>query len=400
MDSLCFVRLALALGLFSFASTAAAQSADQPMLPSVPPAPGALVEPALPPPASDLEPIPPAPDGYGLPSDAPPPQGLPPTGGFYAGPTERVAPPAPTCWDPDANRAAGLARDADRELGRCRRKGPEMVELYIMAGMLGVTSTVLLPEMSDDYNVWLYAVTYGIGPLAALGAVLALDVLMPFDGGVPGSIASGLALGALEYAFVASMALSDDEWALSAAGMWLSSLAGGVALGVLASQLQPTRAEIALVRSGAIWGGWLGLMGAVAAAAAGATDGTRVGFEITLASMNAGALFALLASATVSLSRGQVLGLDLGGLGGSLLGLLMGLSLTGGGGSGPRTDGPTIPLTVGVGTVAGMIIGVVLGKPYPRTPEEAQARALAFEATPYLQPRLGGGFTAGFVLTM
>jgi hypothetical protein len=42
----------------------------------------------------------------------------------------------------------------------------------------------------------------------------------------------------------------------------------------------------------------------------------------------------------------------------------------------------------------------VFGKPYPRSPEEAQARELAFELTPYVQPQLGGGLTAGVTVTM
>lgn len=395
MDSLCFVRLALALGVFSFASTAAAQSADQAALPSVPPAPGAVVEPALPPPVPNLQPIPPAPDGYGLPSDAPPPQGLPPPSGFRAGPTEPIAPPAPACWDPDANLVAGLPRNADRALGRCRRRVGEMVELYIVAGMLGAASGALLLDLDATAAL---TVVYVIGPAAALGVVLALDATLTMRGGVPGSIATGLVLGGLEYAFISSLALSDDEWDAgpSIAGMWLSSVAGGVALGLLASQAQLTRTEVALLRSGAIWGGWLGLMGALAAD----FRRGRPDFAVTLGVTNAGVLLALLASGTASLSRSQVLGLDLGGLGGSFLGLLAGLSLTGAGGPGSSAAGPALPLAVGVGTVAGMIIGVLIGKPYPRTPEEAQARALALDATPYLEPRLGGGFTAGLVVTM
>ena len=330
-----------------------------------------------------------------MPSGAPPPYALPSSASLPPG--SSLAPAPPDCWDPDANLSAGRPRDFNRALGRCRRVTGEMVELYISAGLFGMSSAALVAG-SDDANLVLSLMV--LGPLAMVGATFALDSATPLPGGLPGSIATGFAIGALEYTFVASLARSDDAFSDSSLGveMWLSSLAGAVGFGLLATQLQPTRAEVALVRSGAIWGGFLGLMGALAAD----LEEARPAFGLTLGAMNAGLLLAMLVSRTVPLSRNQVLLLDLCGLSGALLGLAVGSGVSGAGGarSISSADAQLIPVAVGVGTLAGLVLGMLLGKPYPNSPEEAQARELALEVSPYVQPQLAGGFTAGVTVTM
>jgi len=400
------VRFGVALTALALTCQFAASPVAAQPLPPIPVAPGVLPDSAIaplapPPPESlaattELPPIPPAPSGYGLPSGAPPPYALPSSASLPPG--SSLAPAPPDCWDPDANLSAGRPRDFNRALRRCRRITGEMVELYISAGLFGMFSAALVAGDADDANLTLSLLV--LGPFAMVGATFALDNATPLPSGLPGSIATGFAIGALEYTFVSALALGNDTFGDRSAlvELWLSSLAGAVGFGLLATQLQPTRAEVALVRSGAIWGGFLGLMGALAAD----LEEVRPAFGLTLGAMNAGLLLAMLVSRTVPLSRNQVLLLDVCGLSGGLLGLAVGSGVSGAGGarSISSADAQLIPVAVGVGTLAGLVLGMLLGKPYPNSPEEAQARELALEVSPYVQPQLAGGFTAGVTVTM
>ncbi len=254
----------------------------------------------------------------------------------------------PTCFDDDLlGRGERRAEDQDPRT-ICRRGPLEMIELYVIASLgglsLGAASGEAL-ELSEDESGWL-----AFGGLAALdlGVFLVDDAANGLPPGVPTAMGTGLMLG-IASGFTTWLAFGNELFepgqVLLAGTEGLALGAAGLAFGLAA---RPTIGQSALVRSGGWWGA---VMAAFYTKLIGADDLEDVSKTIFIG-MHAGALgFAVLAG-QLRPSRLQALWVDLGAVVGMAALGLVGAAFE---------DDDITALFAMVGMGGGMAVGFLLG---------------------------------------
>ena len=411
------------------ANVARAQAPDagvgQSELPPVPPPPGAVPPPpgAVPPPPGTPPPGTPTPeqppagsvpapasgpeagDPYATPADAEPPtmaeqlsaprapgsapaaappQGYgAPAGAYGASPYGTPAYGASATYgaslDPElAERRPHLEIDPDR------RRGSEMIELYIAGGGWGVLTGVWLVVLGGDLE------DSGGGAIPILlgggAAVLVFGIDAATDGfptGVPASIAMGGFVGLFEGLFTLaafSRDIDDEETAVSL--VWGGATLGLVSGALLGTQLRPTTGDVRLVASTAFWGAYFtGLVSVVAEA------DDEDAFRAVLGGMNAGLLLGFLLAPANDLDASKVMLLNAGVGVGSGAGLLIASMISADSGD---LEPDTTALTVAVGGAAGLLGAFLLfGRDGGSDDADASARAGA-AMMPFVAPTEGG----------
>jgi hypothetical protein len=162
----------------------------------------------------------------------------------------------------------------------------------------------------------------------SVGGVAFADSYRPFRRGVPHSIATGLYLGVGEGAWIvgfqhagATRRNDDSRWAASsvASVLWAGSTAGGLVGGLVGAWREPTPGRTSYVGSAAIWSGLtVGFVGA--AIERDARTRGEVAFLIGGVAYNLGIIGAVATAPAVAPSIARVRFVDLGTLGGGLLG--------------------------------------------------------------------------------
>lgn len=279
-------------------------------------------------------------------SNAVPPPPAPGTPQVTVGPTWPAAavPPEVSPVEPAAERPP-----VDPE----RRGTPEMVELYISAGLFGGFTGVWLPYLAGVEDNDRYApVAYVLVPavftaLTVTGAVL-LDVAgEPMRTGVAPAISTGIRWGAAQGLLIwasAHESVTDPRDAVSL--VWGAS-AAGLALGAAAGYgLRPSTDQVRFVEGGMLWGAWLsGLV------ALGLEEDSELPFQVMLGGVNTGLVAtAVLAAAGLELSARQVFSLHLG----LAVGAGVGAGITGLFAIRNDVDRPVWAMGLGIGSAVGL----------------------------------------------
>ncbi len=283
---------------------------------------------------------------------------------------------ASACWDPRDYGAADIPHD---DADRCRRGVVEMVELYVWAGLLGIGTGALLVDALDVEDPGL---TFGLSALGAAGTSLAVYSVDDWQGGLlpgaPSAVSTGIVLGAFE-GFLAWTAFGNEIFTGPGVGAfyWGSATLGALVGGAVAVTLEPTTGDSSFVRSGAIWGTFLSAM---ANLAFGIGEDRVDTFSVLFTGYNAGIVGAAILGSVLRPSRLAALTMDLGALGGALVGTLL---------AGPeRVSEQAVGAVVGLTTVAGMALSLWLTT--PSDPRESHGETVAARVEPWGGPVEGG----------
>jgi hypothetical protein len=259
----------------------------------------------------------------------------------------------------------------------CTRSTYEIVELYIYAGIYGLSSGAFLGDRLrfDEAMTSVTAALFGAG--AVLG-VVALDSGAGADPGVPSTLSSGLLLGFWESFIVAAATTDGDPFANLSGPVFLGVTTGSLGLSILAAfTLRPTVAQNHFVRSGALWGGFFaGMLNLI-----GDEDDRLDGARVIFTGYNAGIVAAGILTAVMPVHRTQVLYVDAGGI----LGVVAGGAIAGAfDANGERVIG----WSLGLGALAGIGLAWYLSLPSPAVAQPGApastsvADRLRFTATP------------------
>jgi hypothetical protein len=208
------------------------------------------------------------------------------------------------------------------------RTGDELSVLYTTAFVYGVGSGAWIVLLTEPENVAGALLPFVALTSASVAGVAFADSYRPFRRGVPHSIAAGLYLGAIEGIWLSgfqrsSAARREDGSGWSSASvataMWAGATVGGIAGGFVGAWREPTPGRVSFTGSAAIW------PGIVTSFTAGAieSDDARRGEIAFLAggiAYNLGIVAGLVTAPGVAPSVARVRFIDLGGLGGGLLG--------------------------------------------------------------------------------
>ena len=389
-------------------------------LPPVPPPPGAVPPPPGAPADAQPPPVPATPrsDPYasetaettiGEQLAAPPPPGtapaMPPQGygvppgaygsGAYGAGAYGTGPYGATgAYGASAAYGASLdpelgGRRPRLEIDPDRRRGSEMIELYIAGGAWGVLTGVWLVVLGGDLE------DSGGGAIPILcgggAAVLVFGVDAATGGfptGVPASIAMGAFVGFFEGVFTLTAFADDiDDDTTAVSLLWGGATIGALGGALLGTQLRPTTGDVRLVASTAFWGAYFtGLVSVVADA------DDEDGFRAVLGGLNAGLLLGFLLAPANDLDASRVMLLNAGVGVGSGAGLLVASMISADSGD---LEPDTTALTVAVGGAAGLLGAFLL---FGRGGGgDDDARADAGGLMPYVAPTEGGA-VAGITL--
>ncbi len=208
------------------------------------------------------------------------------------------------------------------------RTSDEMSVLYASSFLYGLGTSSWVTLQLKPKTVAGAFLPFLVLTTAAVGGVSVADGYRPLRRGVPQSIAAGLYLGLGEGIWIVgyAQALADrhpqkERWRAEriSSVLWASSTLFGIGGGVVGALRMPTPGRVSYTSSTTLWGGLIAGFGASALV----KDEARRG-EISMLSAgvgyNAGLLGGLLTSPQVSPSVARVRFVDLGGLGGGLLG--------------------------------------------------------------------------------
>lgn len=244
---------------------------------------------------------------------------------------ERLSASAPTTED--AHRASELAEicraklSAQVDAAHLRSSG-ELTLLYSTAFVYGLGTSTWVALMTQPKNLAGAVLPFAVLTTAAVGGVSLADSYRPFRRGVPQSIASGAYLGLGEGIWLvgiqhAGAARRDDGSAWDskrvASALWGGATLGAVAGGVVGALRQPTPGRVSFTLSTSLWGG---LVTSFAAAALSTNEERRTeqAFTAGMVGYNVGLASGLIFAPSVAPSVARVRFVDLGGIGGGLVG--------------------------------------------------------------------------------
>ena len=236
------------------------------------------------------------PQGQPYPQAYPPPQ-QPPPQQYQQPPPGYPAQPPPYAGQQPYMQPAGLPLAPP--VSSSKRGDGEMAVLYGTSIAWGVGTGIWIDVLANTGDPGIeFIAPLAFGAAAPLGVFL-LDNYQPFDRGVPASISTGLALGAME-----GIAISSAQWEATGEGApgrgtwstggqgavtWIISTAGGVGGYAFGEWFRPDPRSLAFIASGAGWGAISGsLIGAGAASGdsnawkGGASVGGLLGYNLGL----------------------------------------------------------------------------------------------------------------------
>jgi hypothetical protein len=212
------------------------------------------------------------------------------------------------------------------------RSTDEMAVLYANAFIYGMGTAswfVLEVQPSVSLEAMLPFAGFTIG---SVGAVATIDHYARFPSGVPQAIGSGLYLGLGEGIFIvgyqharstriSNLTGHDPRWSTeeSATVLWTMSTIGIATGALLGYGRRPTPGRVAFTSSMTLWGGLLG--SAITSAVMPYGDRrTEDSFLVGLGGYNLGLIGGLILAPQVDPSAARMRFVDLGGVGGALLG--------------------------------------------------------------------------------
>jgi hypothetical protein len=274
---------------------------------------------------------------------------------------EQLSVAAPT--EEDARRASELAEicrakvRAQADAYYLRSSG-ELTLLYSTAFVYGLGTSAWVAEMTQPKNLGGALLPFAVLTTAAVGGVSLADNYRPFRRGVPQSIAGGAYLGFGEGIWLvgiqhAAAVRRDDGSAWDskrvASVLWGGATLGAIGGGVVGALRQPTPGRTSFTLSTSLWGG---LVTSFAAAALSPDESRRTeqAFSAGMVGYNVGLAGGLIFAPSIAPSIARVRFVDLGGIGGGLIGAGA-YTLAAGGGESRASLG-----AASLGTIAGLAL--------------------------------------------
>lgn len=208
------------------------------------------------------------------------------------------------------------------------RKSDELSLLYTTAVFYGLGTSGWMALVTKPKSLGAAVLPFAAITTAAVGGVAVADGYRPFRRGVPQSIAVGLYLGFGEGIWAVGIEHSraarrqdGSRWnsELVATVLWSGATLGGVAGGVVGALRQPTPGRVSFTASTTLWGG---LVGSFAAAGIEPRSAWRTQTSLVSGAIgyNVGLVSGVLLAPTIAPSVARVRFVDLGGIGGGLVG--------------------------------------------------------------------------------
>ena len=244
---------------------------------------------------------------------------------------ERLAREAPS--PTDAQRADELAEicrsrlRAVSDAAHLRSQG-EMTLLYSTAFVYGLGTSAWVALMTEPKNLGAAVLPFAVLTTASVGGVALADSYLPFRRGVPQAIASGVYLGFGEGIWLvgiqhagASRRADGSRWDGKhvASALWGGATLGAIGGGVVGALRQPTPGRVSFTLSTSLWGG---LVSSFAATALSPDPQRRTehAFSAGMIGYNVGLATGLIFAPSIAPSVERVRFVDLGGIGGGLVG--------------------------------------------------------------------------------
>lgn len=279
-----------------------------------------------------------------------------------AGPEfDQLSAAAPT--PDDATRARELAEICRAKLSNQAdaaahlRSTGEMTFLYSTAFVYGLGTSAWVALMTQPKNLGGAVLPFAVLTTAAVGGVSLADSYRPFRRGVPQSIASGAYLGFGEGIWLvgiqhAGAARRDDGSAWDskrvASALWGGATLGALGGGLIGALRQPTPGRVSFTLSTSLWGG-LATSFAAAAISPDESRRTEQAFTAGMVGYNVGLVGGLIFAPSIAPSVARVRFVDLGGIGGGLIGAGLYTLAAGGGESRASLGAASAGTLVGLG---------------------------------------------------
>ncbi|HEX3852153.1 MAG TPA: hypothetical protein VHW01_14375 [Polyangiaceae bacterium] len=218
-----------------------------------------------------------------------------------------------------------LKRQAD---GAVLRTQQELTLLYSTAFVYGLGTSAWVALETEPKNVAAAVLPFAAITTASVGSVALIDGYRPFRRGVPQSISTGVYLGfgegiwavGYQHAFATrrdDVATWKDKEVASV--LWGGATLGAIGGAVVGSLRDTTPGRVSFTLSTSLWGG---LISSFATTALSPDEARRTehGFAGGLIGYNVGLLGGLIFAPSIQPSIARVRFVDLGGLGGGLIG--------------------------------------------------------------------------------
>ncbi len=208
------------------------------------------------------------------------------------------------------------------------RKTDELSLLYTSAFIYGLGTSTWVALLTQPKTLGSAILPFAALTTAAVGSVAVADDYRPFRRGVPQSISIGLYLGLGEAMWVVAMQhawakgdKASSRWQSEqvATLLWSGATLGGIGGGVLGALREPTAGRVSFTASTTLWGGLLGGFAAAALEPAGSRR-TETALLSGAIGYNAGLLGGVIFAPMLAPSVARVRFVDLGGVGGGLIG--------------------------------------------------------------------------------
>jgi len=208
------------------------------------------------------------------------------------------------------------------------RSSDELTVLYASAFVYGLGTSAWIVLLTKPESLAGAVLPFAGFTTSAVAGVAIADGYRPFRRGVPHSIAAGLFLGFGEGAWVvgyqhAGATRRDDgsHWQSEevAGALWAGATLGGITGGLIGAWRAPTPGRVSFTTSTGVWAG---LIGGFSAAALQPNDDRRgeTAFAVGGATYNLGIIGGIVFAPLIAPSVARVRFVDLGTIGGGLLG--------------------------------------------------------------------------------
>ena len=208
------------------------------------------------------------------------------------------------------------------------RSSDELTVLYASAFVYGLGTSTWIVLLTKPENLAGAVLPFAGFTTSAVAGVAIVDGYRPFRRGVPHSIAAGLFLGFGQGVWVvgyqhAGATRRDDgsQWQSEqvAGALWAGATLGGITGGLVGAWREPTPGRVSFTTSAGVWAG---LIGGFSAAALQPNDDRRgeTAFAIGGAAYNLGIIGGITFAPLIAPSVARVRFVDLGTIGGGLLG--------------------------------------------------------------------------------
>jgi hypothetical protein len=208
------------------------------------------------------------------------------------------------------------------------RTPQELTLLYSTAFVYGLGTSAWVALETEPKNVGAAVLPFAVFTTASVGAVALADGYRPFRRGVPQSISTGVYLGfgegiwAVGYQHAVATRRDDlPPWNDKevASVIWGGATLGAIGGGIVGSLRDTTPGRVSFTLSTSLWGG---LIGSFATTALSPDEARRTehAFAAGLIGYNAGLITGLVLAPSVAPSIARVRFVDLGGIGGGLIG--------------------------------------------------------------------------------